>query len=153
MCRVSHYRALGMFEQSTGSGQVQIELQRRRRAAVQGTQNGQTPLDAPENAKRQVLAMRKGQWRGKNTTIQCFRFESAVVTVDFLILFFFLFGTRQQAFQSVLSFSSKEIIALTCSWCKLSVHNKTACFNDTKMNEPCSLGKCERHCRFKPKLN
>eukprot|EP00102_Acyrthosiphon_pisum_P010230 XP_008178472.1 PREDICTED: eye-specific diacylglycerol kinase isoform X2 [Acyrthosiphon pisum] len=46
-----------------------------------------------------------------------------------------------KAFQSVLSFSSKEIIALTCSWCKLSVHNKTACFNDTKMNEPCSLGK------------
>ncbi|XP_025411315.1 eye-specific diacylglycerol kinase isoform X2 [Sipha flava] len=46
-----------------------------------------------------------------------------------------------KAFQSVLSFSSKEIIALTCSWCKLSVHNKTACFNDTKMNEPCTLGK------------
>ncbi|XP_050524780.1 eye-specific diacylglycerol kinase isoform X3 [Daktulosphaira vitifoliae] len=46
-----------------------------------------------------------------------------------------------KAFQSVLSFSSKDIIALTCSWCKVSVHNKTACFNDTKMNEPCSLGK------------
>ncbi|XP_050427698.1 eye-specific diacylglycerol kinase-like isoform X2 [Adelges cooleyi] len=46
-----------------------------------------------------------------------------------------------KAFQSVLSFSSKEIIALTCSWCKLSVHNKMACFNDTKMNEPCFLGK------------
>ncbi|VVC42151.1 Hypothetical protein CINCED_3A014096 [Cinara cedri] len=46
-----------------------------------------------------------------------------------------------KAFQSVLSFSSKEIIALTCSWCKVSVHNKTACFNDTKMNEPCTLGK------------
>lgn len=51
----------------------------------------------------------------------------------------------RQAFQSVLSFSSKEIIALTCSWCKISVHNKTACFNDTKMNEPCSLGKIKNN--------
>lgn len=61
MFRVSHYRALGMFEQSAGSSQVQVELQRRRRAAIQGTQNGQTPLDAQEDAERQVLAVRKGQ--------------------------------------------------------------------------------------------
>jgi hypothetical protein len=61
MFRVSYNRALGMFEQSTGSSQVQIELQRRRCATVQGTQNSQTPLDAQENTKRQVLAMRKSQ--------------------------------------------------------------------------------------------
>lgn len=61
MFRVSYNRALGMFEQSTGSSQVQIELQRRRCTAVQGTQNRQTPLDAQENAKGQVLAMRKGR--------------------------------------------------------------------------------------------
>lgn len=61
MFRVPHNRTLGMFEQPAGFGQVQIELQRRRRASVQGTQNSQTPLDAQENAKRQVFAMRKGQ--------------------------------------------------------------------------------------------
>lgn len=61
MFRVPHNRTLGMSEQSIGRGQVQIELQRRRRTSVQGTQNRQTPLDAQEDAKRQVLAMRKGQ--------------------------------------------------------------------------------------------
>lgn len=61
MFRVSYNRALGMFEQSTGSSQMQIELQRRRCAAVQGTQNSQTSLDAQKNTKGQMLAMRKGQ--------------------------------------------------------------------------------------------
>jgi len=51
-----------MSGQSAGSGQVQVELQGRRRATVQGTQNGQTPLDAQEDAKGQVLAMRKGAY-------------------------------------------------------------------------------------------
>lgn len=55
-----YYRALRMLEQSTRSGQMQVELQRRWCATVQGTQNGQTPLDAQKNPKRQVLAMWKG---------------------------------------------------------------------------------------------
>lgn len=62
MCRVPHNRALGMPEQLTRGGQVQVEFQRRRRPPVQGTQNGQTPLDAQEDAERQVLALRKGRW-------------------------------------------------------------------------------------------
>jgi len=62
MFGLPHNRALGMSRQSAGSGQVQVELQGRRRATVQGTQNGQTPLDAQEDAKGQVLAMRKGTY-------------------------------------------------------------------------------------------
>lgn len=46
MFRMPDNRALRMFGKLTGGGQVQIELQRRRRASVQGTQDGQTPLDA-----------------------------------------------------------------------------------------------------------
>lgn len=45
-----------------------------------------------------------------------------------------------QSFQSKLSFSSKEIVALSCSWCKTSYHNKEACFNLTRIGEECSLG-------------
>jgi len=62
MFGLPHNRALGMSGQPAGSGQVQVELQGRRRATVQGTQNGQTPLDAQEDAKGQVLAMRKGAY-------------------------------------------------------------------------------------------
>lgn len=60
MLSVPHHRALGVPEQSSGSGQVQVELQRRRRATVQRTQNSQTSLDAQEDAKGQVLAVWKG---------------------------------------------------------------------------------------------
>lgn len=69
MLSVPHHRALGVPEQSAGSGQVQVELQRRRRATVQRTQNGQTPLDAQEDAKGQVFAVRKGQRRGSSLQI------------------------------------------------------------------------------------
>lgn len=111
---------------------MQVELQRRRCTTVQGTQNGQTPLDAQADAERQMLAVRQGRCRRAKT-------ENNDDDNNFIFRFPFP-GVATQAFQSVLSFSSKEIIALTCSWCKLSVHNKTACFNDTKMNEPCTLG-------------
>lgn len=60
MFGLPYNRALGMSGQSTGSGQVQNKLQGRRRATVQGTQNGQTPLDAQEDAEGQVFAMWKG---------------------------------------------------------------------------------------------
>ncbi|KAK7595199.1 hypothetical protein V9T40_001632 [Parthenolecanium corni] len=46
-----------------------------------------------------------------------------------------------KAFQSKLSFSSKEIVALTCSWCKDSYHNKESCFTAHKLEEECNLGK------------
>ncbi|XP_023808042.1 diacylglycerol kinase iota isoform X3 [Oryzias latipes] len=37
-------------------------------------------------------------------------------------------------------FHSKEIIAISCSWCKLAFHNKVTCFMLHQIEEPCSLG-------------
>ncbi|KAI5732750.1 hypothetical protein M8J76_003712 [Diaphorina citri] len=45
-----------------------------------------------------------------------------------------------KSFQSKLSFSSKEIVALSCSWCKTAYHNKETCFNVQKIGEECNLG-------------
>uniref|UniRef100_A0A182FLG8 Diacylglycerol kinase n=1 Tax=Anopheles albimanus TaxID=7167 RepID=A0A182FLG8_ANOAL len=45
-----------------------------------------------------------------------------------------------KAIQAKLSFSSKEIVALTCAWCKASYHNKDSCFNPERIGEECSLG-------------
>lgn len=46
-----------------------------------------------------------------------------------------------QSLQAKLSFSSKEIVALSCSWCKDAYHNKESCFNLQRIGEECSLGK------------
>lgn len=45
-----------------------------------------------------------------------------------------------KSFQSKLSFSSKEIVAVSCSWCKNAYHNREACFNVQKIGENCELG-------------
>nr|XP_022904249.1 eye-specific diacylglycerol kinase isoform X2 [Onthophagus taurus] len=45
-----------------------------------------------------------------------------------------------KSFQSKLSFSSKEIVALSCSWCKVAYHNKESCFNIQRIGEECKLG-------------
>ncbi|XP_049937407.1 eye-specific diacylglycerol kinase isoform X4 [Schistocerca serialis cubense] len=45
-----------------------------------------------------------------------------------------------KSFQSKLSFSSKEIVAISCSWCKTAYHNKESCFNLQKIGEECNLG-------------
>ncbi|XP_058053699.1 eye-specific diacylglycerol kinase [Anopheles bellator] len=45
-----------------------------------------------------------------------------------------------KALQAKLSFSSKEIVALTCAWCKASYHNKESCFTSQRLDEECSLG-------------
>ncbi|KAK9722559.1 Ankyrin repeats (3 copies) [Popillia japonica] len=45
-----------------------------------------------------------------------------------------------KSFQSKLSFSSKEIVALSCSWCKAAYHNKESCFNLQRIGEECKLG-------------
>ncbi|XP_029665338.1 eye-specific diacylglycerol kinase [Formica exsecta] len=45
-----------------------------------------------------------------------------------------------KSFQSKLSFSSREIVAVSCSWCKIAYHNKEACFNVHKIGENCELG-------------
>ncbi|XP_031838906.1 retinal degeneration A isoform X2 [Nomia melanderi] len=45
-----------------------------------------------------------------------------------------------KSFQSKLSFSSKEIVAVSCSWCKIAYHNKEGCFSAQKVGENCELG-------------
>ncbi|XP_066952334.1 eye-specific diacylglycerol kinase-like [Macrobrachium rosenbergii] len=45
-----------------------------------------------------------------------------------------------KGFQSKLLFGSKEIVAISCSWCKAAYHNKESCFNISKIEETCSLG-------------
>ncbi|XP_044731224.1 eye-specific diacylglycerol kinase isoform X2 [Chrysoperla carnea] len=45
-----------------------------------------------------------------------------------------------KSFQSKLSFSSKEIVAISCSWCKSAYHNKESCFNIQRIGEECNLG-------------
>ncbi|XP_034195377.1 retinal degeneration A isoform X1 [Osmia lignaria lignaria] len=49
-------------------------------------------------------------------------------------------GNCGKSFQSKLSFTSKEIVAVNCSWCKRAYHNKEACFNVQKIGENCELG-------------
>nr|XP_035963666.1 diacylglycerol kinase iota [Halichoerus grypus] len=45
-----------------------------------------------------------------------------------------------QGFQQKFSFHSKEIVAISCSWCKQAFHNKVTCFMLHQIEEPCSLG-------------
>ena len=45
-----------------------------------------------------------------------------------------------KAFQSKLSFSTKEIVAVSCSWCKAAYHNRESCFNVQRIGEQCELG-------------
>ncbi|XP_075973006.1 retinal degeneration A isoform X2 [Anticarsia gemmatalis] len=49
-------------------------------------------------------------------------------------------GEMFNSLQAKLSFSSKEIVALSCSWCKDAYHNKESCFNLQRIGEECSLG-------------
>uniref|UniRef100_T1JHM2 Diacylglycerol kinase n=1 Tax=Strigamia maritima TaxID=126957 RepID=T1JHM2_STRMM len=44
-----------------------------------------------------------------------------------------------KSFQSKL-FSNKDIVALSCSWCKAAYHNKESCFSMQTMEEQCTLG-------------
>ncbi|XP_069047873.1 diacylglycerol kinase iota isoform X2 [Lepisosteus oculatus] len=45
-----------------------------------------------------------------------------------------------KSFQQKFSFHSKEIVAISCSWCKQAFHNKVTCFMLHQIEEPCSLG-------------
>uniref|UniRef100_A0A8D0YVY7 Diacylglycerol kinase n=1 Tax=Sus scrofa TaxID=9823 RepID=A0A8D0YVY7_PIG len=47
---------------------------------------------------------------------------------------------RFAGFQQKFSFHSKEIVAISCSWCKQAFHNKVTCFMLHHIEEPCSLG-------------
>ncbi|KAG1928935.1 diacylglycerol kinase zeta [Pimephales promelas] len=45
-----------------------------------------------------------------------------------------------KGFQQKFSFHSKDIVAISCSWCKQAYHNKVTCFMLQKIDETCSLG-------------
>ncbi|XP_069484856.1 diacylglycerol kinase iota isoform X1 [Ambystoma mexicanum] len=45
-----------------------------------------------------------------------------------------------KGFQQKFTFHSKEIVAISCSWCKQAFHNKVTCFLLHHIEEPCSLG-------------
>ncbi|XP_064192377.1 diacylglycerol kinase zeta-like isoform X7 [Anguilla rostrata] len=45
-----------------------------------------------------------------------------------------------KGFQQKFTFHSKEIVAISCSWCKQAYHNKVTCFMLQQIEEPCSLG-------------
>ncbi|XP_031555392.1 diacylglycerol kinase zeta-like [Actinia tenebrosa] len=45
-----------------------------------------------------------------------------------------------KSFQHMLSFQNKDIISISCSWCKVAYHNKVECFEMKKIDEPCDLG-------------
>ena len=45
-----------------------------------------------------------------------------------------------KSFQQRFAFQSKEIIAISCSWCKAAYHNKMSCFMMQHIEEQCTLG-------------
>uniref|UniRef100_A0A3B3RH61 Diacylglycerol kinase n=1 Tax=Paramormyrops kingsleyae TaxID=1676925 RepID=A0A3B3RH61_9TELE len=45
-----------------------------------------------------------------------------------------------KGFQQKFAFHSKEIVAISCSWCKQAYHNKVTCFMLQHIGEACSLG-------------
>ncbi|XP_016111337.1 diacylglycerol kinase zeta-like isoform X3 [Sinocyclocheilus grahami] len=45
-----------------------------------------------------------------------------------------------KGFQQKFTFHSKDIVAISCSWCKQAYHNKVTCFMLQKIDEMCSLG-------------
>ncbi|XP_076846989.1 diacylglycerol kinase zeta isoform X2 [Brachyhypopomus gauderio] len=45
-----------------------------------------------------------------------------------------------KGFQQKFSFHSKDIVAISCSWCKQAYHNKVTCFMLQQIEETCSLG-------------
>ncbi|XP_067676012.1 diacylglycerol kinase zeta-like isoform X3 [Haliotis asinina] len=45
-----------------------------------------------------------------------------------------------KSFQQRFAFQNKDIIAISCSWCKAAYHNKTTCFMMQQIEEQCTLG-------------
>uniref|UniRef100_A0A3B4H1X4 Diacylglycerol kinase n=1 Tax=Pundamilia nyererei TaxID=303518 RepID=A0A3B4H1X4_9CICH len=46
----------------------------------------------------------------------------------------------KQGFQQKFAFHSKEIVAISCSWCKQAYHNKVSCFMLQQIEEACPMG-------------
>uniref|UniRef100_A0AAY4EJP4 Diacylglycerol kinase n=1 Tax=Denticeps clupeoides TaxID=299321 RepID=A0AAY4EJP4_9TELE len=59
-----------------------------------------------------------------------------------LIIFscFYTVHKARGGFQQKFSFHSKDIVAISCSWCKQAYHNKVTCFMLKQIDEHCSLG-------------
>lgn len=68
-----------------------------------------------------------------------FEVKQPTTIINSFLYWFYVFIFRK-SFQSKLSFGSKEIVAISCSWCKAAYHNKENCFNIDRLKEPCSLG-------------
>ncbi|KAK0135070.1 Diacylglycerol kinase zeta [Merluccius polli] len=45
-----------------------------------------------------------------------------------------------KGFQQKFAFHSKEIVAISCSWCKTAYHNKVSCFMLQQIEEACPVG-------------
>uniref|UniRef100_A0AAX7V872 Diacylglycerol kinase n=1 Tax=Astatotilapia calliptera TaxID=8154 RepID=A0AAX7V872_ASTCA len=45
-----------------------------------------------------------------------------------------------KGFQQKFAFHSKEIVAISCSWCKQAYHNKVSCFMLQQIEEACPMG-------------
>ncbi|XP_076579268.1 diacylglycerol kinase zeta-like isoform X2 [Chaetodon auriga] len=45
-----------------------------------------------------------------------------------------------KGFQQKFAFHSREIVAISCSWCKQAYHNKVSCFMLQQIEEPCPIG-------------
>ncbi|KAM3584819.1 uncharacterized protein V6R79_000117 [Siganus canaliculatus] len=45
-----------------------------------------------------------------------------------------------KGFQQKFAFHSREIMAISCSWCKQAYHNKVSCFMLQQIEEPCPIG-------------
>uniref|UniRef100_A0A8C5A4Y9 Diacylglycerol kinase n=1 Tax=Gadus morhua TaxID=8049 RepID=A0A8C5A4Y9_GADMO len=45
-----------------------------------------------------------------------------------------------KGFQQKFAFHSKEIVAISCSWCKQAYHNKVSCFMLQRIEEACPVG-------------
>lgn len=45
-----------------------------------------------------------------------------------------------KGFQQKFTFHSKDIVAISCSWCKQAYHNKVSCFMLQHIEEPCPIG-------------
>ncbi|XP_040888002.1 diacylglycerol kinase zeta-like isoform X2 [Toxotes jaculatrix] len=45
-----------------------------------------------------------------------------------------------KGFQQKFTFHSKEIVAISCSWCKQAYHNKVSCFMLQQIEEACPIG-------------
>ena len=68
-------------------------------------------------------------------------FQSKVsLTSSLTVIHCWFSGLCAPVLKSPFLFIQQEIIAISCSWCKVAYHNKVSCFTMQHIEEPCSLG-------------